>query len=75
MLITLIFQYIFALHSHKFYFFVFFCDEKMSADYFVDEDYDIYLFEFNTSPVLKDPQDSPEVRKIQGGICSISRGC
>jgi hypothetical protein len=35
--------------------------EIMSADYIVDEDYNVYLLEFNTSPVLKDPKDSPDV--------------
>jgi hypothetical protein len=34
--------------------------EIMSADYIVDEDLNVYLLEFNTSPVLKDPKDSPE---------------
>lgn len=35
--------------------------EIMSADFFVDEDLNVYLLEFNTSPVLKDPEDAPEV--------------
>merc|ERR1712060_602165 len=35
--------------------------EIMSADYIVDMRHDVWLFEFNTSPVLKDPQDSPDV--------------
>lgn len=34
--------------------------EIMSADYIVDEDLNVFLLEFNTSPVLKDPKDSPE---------------
>lgn len=35
--------------------------EIMSADYIVDERGGVWLFEFNTSPVLKDPKDSPDV--------------
>jgi len=35
--------------------------EIMSADYIVDTNHDVFMFEFNTSPVLKDPQDSPDV--------------
>jgi len=35
--------------------------EIISADYIVTEDLDVYLLEFNTGPVLKDPEDSPEV--------------
>jgi len=35
--------------------------EIMSADYIVDQRGEVWLFEFNTSPVLKDPKDSPDV--------------
>jgi len=35
--------------------------EIMSADYIVDTHGEVWLFEFNTSPVLKDPEDSPDV--------------
>jgi hypothetical protein len=35
--------------------------EIMSADYIVDQDNNVSLLEFNTSPVLKDPKDSPDV--------------
>lgn len=35
--------------------------EIISADYIVTENLDVYLLEFNTGPVLKDPEDSPEV--------------
>jgi len=35
--------------------------EIMSADYIVDQDNNVFLLEFNTSPVLKDPKDSPDV--------------
>jgi hypothetical protein len=35
--------------------------EIISADYIVTEDLDVYLLEFNTGPVLKDPDDSPDV--------------
>lgn len=35
--------------------------EIMSADYIVDARGEVWLFEFNTSPVLKDPEDSPDV--------------
>jgi len=48
--------------------------EIMSADYFVDEDLNVFLFEFNTSPVLKDPQDSPEVHDqdmIEGALSIV----
>lgn len=34
--------------------------EILSADFIVDTRGDVWLFEFNMSPVLKDPQDSPE---------------
>jgi hypothetical protein len=35
--------------------------EIMSADFIVDKSSNVWLFEFNMSPVLKDPQDSPLV--------------
>jgi len=35
--------------------------EIISADYIVTADEDVYLLEFNTGPVLKDPEDSPDV--------------
>lgn len=35
--------------------------EIISADFVVTEDEEVYLLEFNTGPVLKDPDDSPEV--------------
>jgi hypothetical protein len=35
--------------------------EIMSADYIVDTHGEVWLFEFNTSPVLKDPETSPDV--------------
>jgi len=35
--------------------------EIMSADYIVDTHGEVWLFEFNTSPVLKDPESSPDV--------------
>lgn len=35
--------------------------EIMSADYIVDTRGDVWMFEFNTSPVLKDPEDHPDV--------------
>jgi len=35
--------------------------EIMSADYIVDQDLNVFLLEFNTSPVLKDPKDSDKV--------------
>merc|ERR1711879_261677 len=35
--------------------------EIISADYIVTQDLDVYLLEFNTGPVLKDPDDSPDV--------------
>lgn len=35
--------------------------EIISADFVVTEDLDVYLLEFNTGPVLKDPDDSPDV--------------
>jgi len=48
--------------------------EIMSADYFVDEDYNVFLFEFNTSPVLKDPETSPDVHDkdmIEGALSIV----
>jgi len=35
--------------------------EIMSSDFIVDNKGEVLLFEFNMSPVLKDPQDSPQV--------------
>merc|ERR1712039_552527 len=35
--------------------------EIISADYIVTEDLNVYLLEFNSGPVLKDPDDSPDV--------------
>jgi len=35
--------------------------EIFSADFIVDTNEDVWLFEFNMSPVLKDPKDSPLV--------------
>jgi len=35
--------------------------EILSADYIVDIHGDVWLFEFNMSPVLKDPRDAPKV--------------
>merc|ERR1712066_983130 len=35
--------------------------EILSADYIVDSHGDVWLFEFNMSPVLKDPHDAPKV--------------
>jgi len=35
--------------------------EILSADFIVNTDGDVWLFEFNMSPVLKDPKDAPEV--------------
>merc|ERR1719453_1871127 len=35
--------------------------EIISADYIVTADMNVYLLEFNTGPVLKDPEDSPDV--------------
>lgn len=35
--------------------------EIISADYIVTASEDVYLLEFNTGPVLKDPEDSPDV--------------
>jgi len=35
--------------------------EIISADFIVSEDFRCYLLEFNSGPVLKDPDDSPDV--------------
>jgi len=35
--------------------------EIISSDYIVTEDFGVYLLEFNTGPVLKDAEDSPDV--------------
>merc|ERR1711971_434370 len=40
--------------------------EIISADYIVTKDEQVYLLEFNTGPVLKDPEDSPDVH--DGGM-------
>jgi len=48
--------------------------EIMSADYIVDTNKDVWLFEFNTSPVLKDPETSPDVHDadlIQGALSIV----
>lgn len=34
--------------------------EIISADFVVTNDFDVYLLEFNSGPVLKDPEDHPE---------------
>lgn len=34
--------------------------EILSSDFIIDTNGDVWLFEFNMSPVLKDPQDSPK---------------
>lgn len=40
--------------------------EIISSDFLVDTDFNVFLLEFNTGPVLKDPEDSPEVH--DGGM-------
>jgi len=35
--------------------------EIISADFIVTASHEVYLLEFNTGPVLKDPEDSPDV--------------
>eukprot|EP00747_Dinoflagellata_sp_TGD_P166066 gnl/TRDRNA2_/TRDRNA2_188294_c0_seq1.p1 gnl/TRDRNA2_/TRDRNA2_188294_c0~~gnl/TRDRNA2_/TRDRNA2_188294_c0_seq1.p1 ORF type:complete len:534 (+),score=100.80 gnl/TRDRNA2_/TRDRNA2_188294_c0_seq1:81-1682(+) len=45
--------------------------EIISADFIVSNNHDVYLLEFNTGPVLKDPEDSPDVHDadlIQGAL-------
>merc|ERR1719401_1884677 len=39
--------------------------EILSADFIVDTHGDVWLFEFNMSPVLKDPQDAPKVNDAE----------
>jgi len=49
--------------------------EIMSSDFCVDTDYDVWLLEFNMSPVLKDPQDSPKVHDadmINGALSIVA---
>merc|ERR1719487_161197 len=43
----------------------------MSSDFIVDKNMNVWLFEFNMSPVLKDAKDSPLVHDadmIEGGL-------
>lgn len=35
--------------------------EIISADFMANEDLEVYLLEFNTGPVLRDPEESPDV--------------
>lgn len=45
--------------------------EIISADFVVTEDFKVYLLEFNSGPVLKDPDDSPDVHDagmIEGAL-------
>lgn len=49
--------------------------EILSADFIVDENKDVWLFEFNMSPVLKDPQDAPKVNDadmIRGALYIVA---
>lgn len=49
--------------------------EILSADFIVDTNKDVWLFEFNMSPVLKDPQDAPKVNDadmIRGALHIVS---
>merc|ERR1712070_843494 len=49
--------------------------EILSADFIVDTNRDVWLFEFNMSPVLKDPQDAPKVNDadmIRGALHIVS---
>lgn len=39
--------------------------EILSADFMVDTHGDVWLFEFNMSPVLKDPKDEPKVNDAE----------
>merc|ERR1712151_732348 len=54
--------------------------EILSADFIVDTHGDVWLFEFNMSPVLKDPQDAPKVNDadmIRGAlhiVCPFDSG-
>jgi len=48
--------------------------EILSADFIVNNSGDVWLFEFNMSPVLKDPQDSPKVNDadmIRGALSIV----
>jgi len=49
--------------------------EILSADFIVDTNGDVWLFEFNMSPVLKDPHDAPKVNDadmIRGALHIVS---
>lgn len=48
--------------------------EILSADFIVNTSGDVWLFEFNMSPVLKDPQDAPKVNDadmIRGALSIV----
>jgi len=48
--------------------------EILSADFIVNTNGDVWLFEFNMSPVLKDPQDAPKVNDaamIRGALSIV----
>jgi len=45
--------------------------EIISSDFMIDEDFKVYLLEFNAGPVLKDPEDHPtnnDAGMIQGAL-------
>jgi len=49
--------------------------EIFSADFMVDTQGDVWFFEFNMSPVLKDPQDAPKVNDadmIRGALAIVA---
>eukprot|EP00931_Biecheleriopsis_adriatica_P075823 TRINITY_DN49603_c0_g1_i1.p1 TRINITY_DN49603_c0_g1~~TRINITY_DN49603_c0_g1_i1.p1 ORF type:complete len:613 (+),score=164.84 TRINITY_DN49603_c0_g1_i1:98-1936(+) len=49
--------------------------EIFSADFIVDTRGDVWLFEFNMSPVLKDPKDAPKVNDadmVRGALSIVS---
>jgi len=49
--------------------------EILSADFIVDTNRDVWMFEFNMSPVLKDPKDAPKVNDadmIRGALHIVS---
>jgi len=49
--------------------------EIFSADFIVDTNEDVWLFEFNMSPVLKDPKDAPKVNDadmVRGALSIVS---
>merc|ERR1711920_451093 len=49
--------------------------EILSADFIVNTHGDVWLFEFNMSPVLKDPQDAPKVNDaemIRGALSIVA---